>query len=191
MPISSEQHTITLLLGEIREGNEDARNQLFSLMYAKLQEISRSQRQQWWGNETMNTTALSHELYLKLMGSLSLDVQNRAHFCAIAARTIRQILMDYAKKKKTSKRGKDARHVPIEDIGHLLEGEQHNIDLMLTLNELLDGLEQMNPRLAQIAELHYFTGQSHEEIAAILNLSTKTVSRDLKKAKAWFQINLS
>ena len=112
----------------------------------------------------MNTTALSHELYLKLVGSITLKARDRAHFCAIAARTIRQILLDYAKRKKTSKRGQNAQHVPIEDMNQMLEGNEHNIDLMLTLDGLLQDLEQMNPRLAQIAELHYFTGQSHQEI---------------------------
>ena len=179
---------ITWMIDEWKKGNDRAREQLFTVVYDDLRAMAKVQRRKWSGNKTMNTTALVHELYLKLHRSGGLKAKDRAHFYVISAKVLRQVLLDYAKKKNSKKRGGDVETVLWDEAlinkAYAVEGQA---DEIVAIDAALERLERISPRQAQVVELHFFAGLSHEEIGDILEVSTKTVSRDWNKARAWLR----
>ncbi|MEZ5500508.1 MAG: sigma-70 family RNA polymerase sigma factor [Steroidobacteraceae bacterium] len=173
---------ITLLLDAARRGEPAAANALFSEVYAELKSIARSQRRRWRGNETLNTTALIHEAFVKLSANDRRSYVNRAHFYATASKAMRHVLMNYATQQNAMKRGGDAVRVPLEDT-HL--DTNASAEELLALNQLLERLEQRDPRGCQIVECRVFGGMSVEETAEALGISVATVKRDWQAARDW------
>ncbi len=167
---------------------DDAIDQLLPLVYDELRVLARRRRQNWDGDFTLDTTALVHEAWLKLRRSSGAAVDDRQHFLALAARTMRQVLSNYARDRRRLKRGGGAIHLPDEVFDSLtavLPAADSQIDIMVELDEALERLTTTEPRQARVVECRFFTGLGIEETAAALNLSTATVKRDWALARAW------
>jgi RNA polymerase sigma factor (TIGR02999 family) len=170
---------VTRLLRAAREGEPAALEQLIPLVYEDLRRLARRQLGHEYGERTLNPTALVHESYLKL-GAGAMVARNRAHFLAIAARAMRQVLVDHARDRKAAKRGGG-----LWERTTLTDGAwagEFDPDGMLALDE---GLAKLEPRQRQVVECRFFGGMEEQEIAAALGVSERTVHRDWVKARAW------
>lgn len=167
------------LLSAHRRGEPDALDQLTELVYEDLRRLARRQRRRS-GAQTLNTTALVHEAYLKLAGGTSLGWEDRAHFLAVAGRAIRQILIDYARAQRSAKRGAGAVRVELHEVHARVEQE---VDKLLLLDELLDALGEHDPRLVRVVECRYFAGMTEPETAEALGISDRTVRRNWTTAR--------
>lgn len=184
----SETGPITDLLREARAGSDEARRRLYTTVYGELRKLARMHRFHWKGNETLNTTALIHESFIKLAGSQAANWENRTHFFATASRAIRQILVSYSRYRHADKRGGDAPHIPIDDLEVPTNLPTQEI---LDLDELLVQLQRDNERRGQIVECRLFGGMSVEEIATSLDISPATVKREWALASAWLYQELN
>lgn len=174
---------ITDLLSKWNAGDERARDELFSRMYEQLREIAKWQRRKWCGNHTMNTTALVHELYEKLVRQPGAEIEDRTHFNRLAGQAMRHILVDYAKKKARQKRASDAEKVALDDVEPvLLTSDQ--IELLLDVDQALETLDSVHDRMTRVVEMHFYAGLTYQEIGDALGVSKKTVFRDWTKARA-------
>ena len=176
----SSTHQVTLLLAEWAKGNQDALNDLTPLVYKELRQLAASYLRKERQGHTLQPTALVHEAYLRLVDQSDPNWQNRSHFYGVAARLMRQILVDHARRKQASKRA--GQKVPLEDAVSFQE--QRSRDLM-ALDTSLTALEKIDPRKCKAVELRYFGGLSTEEIAQVLEISANTVLHDLRMAEAW------
>ncbi len=170
---------ITQLLEAARSGDAAANRELFSRVYAELKVLARSHRRRWQGNDTINTTALIHEAFIKLSGSDGFV--NRTHFYATASKAMRQILLNYAEQQRTEKRGGDAVMVPLDEAQSVGTA---TVDELCNLEQLLKRLEAENPRRCQIVECRVFGGMTVEETAQALEISPATVKREWQIASA-------
>ena len=173
---------VTQLLIAYGQGDRRALDRLLPMVYSELHGIAARQMRHERADHTLNATALVHEVYLKLMDQNQVSWQNRAHFFAIAARAMRQVLISYARKHNAEKRGGGAPNT-------LLDGKEialgERADELIALDEALTHLASFDERLAQVVEYRFFGGLTIEETAAVLDVSTMTVKRDWNKAKAW------
>ena len=178
-----------VLLDLVRRGDPNALGRMFTLVYDKLREIARGQRRRQVGGETLTTTALVHEAFIKLFGSESRDFNDRAHFMAVAATAMRQILIGNARRKAAVKRGGGRRPATFEEIEHALAAEPGFVtpkaDALLALDRALERLKQHSDRKSRIVECRFFGGMSIEETAAALGISPATVKRDWLMAQVW------
>lgn len=172
-----DRQPITLLLQAARDGEAGATESLFSAVYAELRTLARSHRRRWRGNETMNTTALIHEAYVRLAGSDDAGFENRTHFYATASKAMRQILVNYAQKQRAQKRGGDALIVTLDETVLATETTAEEV---LELDELLSALHAVDARRAAIIECRVFGGMTVEEVAEAHGISTATVKREWK-----------
>lgn len=179
---------ITQLLLAHHRGDRDVADKLFSLIYNELRGMAHQQLQRRRPGETLNTTALVHEAYLKMIDHSKGTFQDRSHFLAVTATVMRHILVDYARKQKTDKRGGQVHHTLLN--ASLIGNKDASIDI-LDLNDALDRLKEINQRLAQVVEMRFFGGLSHEEIAEVLGTSLRTTERDWHKAKAFLYLTLA
>lgn len=178
----SDKSDITQLLLTVNKGDQDAYKKLFELVYDELRRIANTQLNYEYSDHTFSKTELVHEAYLKLIDQSKVDFNDRTHFYAIAARSMRQLLVDYARKKRADKRGGGQKPLPLdENIFHL---RKHAEDI-IELDEHLEQLSQLDERLGQIVELRFFAGMSIDETAKMLDLSASTVNRDWAKARGW------
>jgi RNA polymerase sigma factor (TIGR02999 family) len=174
---------ITAMLRELSDGKQEALDALLPLVYDELhRQAAQFLRRERIGH-TLQTTALVHEAYLKLIDQRVVNWQNRAHFFGIAAQAMRRILVDYAKARHRVKRGGAGEDLPLEAITLAVSNER-SIDLE-ELDEALTRLSKIDERQARIVELRYFSGLSIEETAEVLHISPATVKSDWKWAKAW------
>jgi RNA polymerase sigma factor (TIGR02999 family) len=172
---------ITRLLISWRNGDQGAADQLFSILYQELRILAR--RQLHGGKDaTLGTTALVHEAYVKLLESSRVDVKDRGHFFALASRVMRQIVVDYARRKTASKRGGKE---PKTELDENAGASSSTVQELIEVNEALKRLEALDPRLGKLVELRFFGGLSVEETAEILETSDRTVKRDWQKARAF------
>jgi RNA polymerase sigma factor (TIGR02999 family) len=178
---------VTRLLSELGRGGHAAADRLMPLVYDELRRIARRQLRRERADHTLDTTALVHEAYVKLVGLDRIAWQNRSHFLAVAARAMRRVLVDYAVGRKARKRGGLLRRVPLDDVD--LPANQP-ADLVIALDEALRRLEGVNPRLSQLVDCRYFGGMSIEETAQALDLSPATIKRDWNVARAWLNREL-
>ncbi|NIP56493.1 MAG: sigma-70 family RNA polymerase sigma factor [Gemmatimonadetes bacterium] len=176
-----ETKDITKLLLASARGQDGAMDQVFASVYPRLRELARSRRRQWKGNETLSTTALIHEAYLKLADSDS-RFEDRGHFFAVAARAMRQVLVNYAEYRSAAKRGGDAVKVPVQD-SDLVQEEA--LEELLDLEDALRRLEELSLRQAKVVECLFFAGLSVAETAEATDTSPATVKRDWSAARAW------
>ena len=181
------QTTIQRLLGELEGGNRAALDALFPLVYRELSELAHRLRGGWRGDFTLNTTALIHEAYLKLVDR-RLHAEGRAHFLALAAKAMRHILINYARDRKARKRGGTAEMLPLDE-ALLVSGQgglsPRQADELVALNDALHALEQIDPRQSQVVECRFFGGLTVDETAMAIGISPRTVKRDWAVAQAW------
>lgn len=176
------QHSVTLLLEDCIKGKKGAVDELLPHVYNELRKISSKYLHDEYRNHTLQTTELVHEAYLKLVGDQNISWQNRAHFFGIAAQSMRQILVEHARKRKSLKRGEGKANISIDDVFDISDKTDEQI---LALDEALKKLESVEERSSKIVELRYFSGLTIEETAEILNISPATAKRDWVFAKAW------
>lgn len=182
MAPSPEQ--VTQLLVAWSGGDQAARDELMPLVYEELRRLAHQCMSRERPGHTLQTSALLNEAYLRLVDQKSINWQDRAHFFGIAARLMRQILVDYARKRRYAKRGGDARRVPLDEA--LIVSEERAADVV-ALDDALKSLAEVDPRQSQIVELRFFGGLSIEETAEVLAVSPGTVMRDWTLAKAWLR----
>ena len=173
-------HTPTKLIREFSEGDSSALNELFEMIYDELHVVARRQRNRWNGMETMNTMALIHETYLKLWQHQPDRIENRRHFLAIAAKAMRQILINYAEKRSAVKRGGDLNRVTMDEMNLVADDEAAGE--LLEMDEVLNRLEKTSPRQSKVFECRFFGGMTVEDTAFALNISPATVKRDWQTA---------
>jgi RNA polymerase sigma factor (TIGR02999 family) len=173
---------ITALLVAMREGDAVARDRLFRLVYQELHARAHRQLSRSRPGDTLSTTALVHETYLKLVGSAHQTYLDRTHFLAVAARAMRQILVDYARRRVAEKRGGGAKSTTLEP--EQMARPERAQDL-LDLDDAMARLAELDDRLARTVELRFFGGLSVEETAEAMNVSPRTVKRDWRKARAF------
>lgn len=176
------QKTITKLLINLSGGDQSVLENLFSLIYDELRRLAQSQLRSERKFHTLNATALVHEAYIKLVDKSEVNWQNRAHFFALAAKSMRQILIDYARKRKAEKRGADLPLVTFDEQSVKCEARA---DELLAMDEALQELENAEQRASKVVELKFFGGLTYEEIAEVLGISVPTVRRDWRFAQAW------
>lgn len=187
MPIE-DTHEVTEILRNWREGEPDASERLFPLVYDELKRQARKYLSRERRDHTLQPTALVHEAYLKMVNQNSFVAENRTHFYAVASRLMRQILVDHARAHKAEKRGGAAQRFSIEDLQIL--PEQSAADL-LELNEALQKLESIDERKCRVVDMRFFGGLKENEIAEVLGVNEKTVRRDWQFAKLWLYRELS
>lgn len=176
----SAGHKVTQLLIEWERGNPQALDELTPLVYAELRKLAASYLRKERPDHTLQPTALVHEAYLRLVGQENVNWESRSHFFGVAARLMRQILVDHARRLQAGKRA--GRKVSLEDTVSLVEGRSANLT---ALDDALTLLENFDARKCKVVELRYFGGLEVEEISQALQVSPVTVRRDLKVAESW------
>jgi len=172
----------------VASSNDPGLDSLFSAAYGELRRLAHSLRG-GRGGDTLNTTALVHEAYLKLSSANTLEIRGRAHFFAVAARAMRQLVVDSARAQMAQKRGGgDAPWVTLDEslYSHPMRPSQ-----LIALDEALARLEAVDPRRAQVVEQRVFAGLTSEETASVLGVSKPTVDRDWRAARAWLAVELA
>ncbi len=178
MPVPAN---FTQLLTEWRSGHPQALDRLTPLVYDELRRLARGYMRAERGNHTLQATAVVHEAFMRLIHA-NITPQDRAHFFALASRLMRHVLVDHAKSRSRVKRNAGAGEVAAAENG----GNMPPMDFdVVALDEALESLVQMEPRLAQVIELHYFGGLTYDQIAAAVGASAATVHRDIRLARAW------
>ena len=178
--------SVTQLLHEVRAGDRSAMDRLFPLVYAELRRLADSFVRNERPGHTLQGTALVHEAYLRLCGGAPPDYQDRAHFMGIAARIMRQILVDYARRRNTGKRSAALR-APLD------EASTASVDrpaALIALDDALNDLEKQDERKARLIEMRFFGGLTAEESAAALGLEVPVLRRELRLAQAWLEREL-
>lgn len=188
MSETSQGGEITRLLHAIREGDQDAESALIAKVYPDLRKMARRMMGRERPGHTLQATALVHEVYLRIAGETSASWEDRAHFFAVAARLMRQILVDHARTRSAEKRGGGVQCLEWDE--NLAIGRSTS-DEVLELDRLLCKLSGYDPRQGQIVQMKVFAGLSDAEIAAVLGTSTRTVKRDWSMAKAWLHGQLT
>jgi RNA polymerase sigma-70 factor (ECF subfamily) len=173
---------VSLLLAELSNGNQAAGEKLVPLVYDELKRLARSYMRRERTNHTLQTTALVHEAYLKLVKQRAVNWQGRSHFFGIAAQLMRRILIDHARGHLREKRGGVKEVLPLDEA--IVFAPEHSHELV-KLDEALERLAKLDGRQSRIVELRFFGGLSVEETAEFLEISPKTVKRDWSVAKAW------
>ncbi len=174
-------HPVSELIVRWKAGDEGALQALIPLVYKELRDIARHHLQRERPGHTLQSAALVHEAYLRLIDQRPFDTENRAHFLAVASRLMRQILVDYARSHGAAKRGADRR---VELDASLVLAQVRSTDVV-ALDDALTGLAKLDEQQGRIVELRFFGGLATEEIAKVLGISSSTVKRDWNVAKAW------
>ncbi|HET8622188.1 MAG TPA: sigma-70 family RNA polymerase sigma factor [Gemmatimonadales bacterium] len=174
--------TVTQLVRASGGGSREALDRLFAVLYDELRRVAHRQLLGQPRGATLNTTALIHEAYLRMVDQTQVDWEDRARFFGYAARTMRAIIVDYARRRGAQKRGGRLARLPFDDADLPIDVQA---DAILAVDEALTRLARMSERLSQIVECRFFGGMSLDETAAALSVSDRTVRRDWIKAKAW------
>lgn len=182
METSSDE--VTRLLRDWGNGDQEALERLVPLIYSELRQLAHKVLYRERPGHTLQTTALVHEAYLKLIDQRDARWQNRAHFFAIAAQAMRRILVDSARRHSALKRGGPAENLPLDEAANVsLEPDP----IMLPLDEALNRLAEIDPQQSRIVELRFFGGLTIEETAEVMNISKDTVKNDWAMARAWLR----
>jgi len=185
---STSQGKITRLLNGARSGNQDDRQELATLVHAELRRIAARMMGSERTGHTLQPTLLADDAYMDLLEG-NQNWQNRAHFFASAANAMRQVLVDYSRKRNAEKRGGSL--VRVDDDADRLAAAIQDPDMLLAIDQVLNRLAEKDPRQAQIVELRYFGGLTEDEIAEIWNLSPRTVRREWTSARLWLFAELT
>ena len=184
-----QSHQITKLLRDWSDGSREALDALLPLVYAELHKQAARQLRNERPGHTLQTTALIHEAYLKLIGHAEIEWQSRTQIFAFASKVMRHILVDHARSKQREKRGGGGMKVPLEDAMTAAINAQ-DIDLV-ALNDALDRLAKIDEQQGRVVELRYFGGLSLEDTAAALKISRSTAARDWNVARSWLHRELT
>jgi RNA polymerase sigma factor (TIGR02999 family) len=187
-PDKKAQLDVTKLLLAWSEGDSSALEQLTPVVYRELHRLARHYIGQERPGHTLQTTALVHEAYLRLVDVNRMHWSNRAHFFAVSAQVMRRILVEFARRRHRDKRGGDAPRLSLDEA--VMVSVERGPDL-LALDEALRTMATMDPRMSQVVELRFFGGLSVEETSEVLKISPETVMRDWKSAKVWLLRELS
>ena len=185
LPASAD---VTSLLVAWSEGDDSALAQLVPRVYDELRRIAHHHVRAERPGRTLQTTALVHEAYLRLVDTRRVRWESRAHFLSVAAQAMRRILVDAARARGARKRGGDALSVPLDEVALLAPQREASV---VALDDALNALAEVDPRKSRVVELRYFGGLSVEETAAVLHVSPETVHRDWRVAKAFLLRELS
>jgi RNA polymerase sigma factor (TIGR02999 family) len=178
----SAGHSVTQLLDRWNHGDREALDKLMPLIYDELRKMARRYMGQQNPGHTLQTTALIHEAYLRMVKQKDKHFENRAHFFGVAAQAMRHILVDYARARQTAKRGGGARPISLEEAALVT---QERAAELVAFDDALKDLEKLSKRQSRIVELRYFGGLSVEETATVMEVSSDTVMRDWSMAKTW------
>lgn len=181
-----ERRTATVLLQAWRGGDRDALDRLLPVVYDELSGLARRALHGERPNHTLQTRALVHEAYLRLVDA-DIPFQDRAHFLAVAARTMRRVLVDHARARRRDKRGGGAVRIDLDQVDP--PAPDASLDL-LDLHDALERLAVFDARKSAIVELHFFGGLSYEEAGEAVGVSPATIDRELRLAKAWLRVEL-
>jgi RNA polymerase sigma-70 factor, ECF subfamily len=176
---------VTVWLARLREGSAEALDRLVPLLYDDLRRLARQRLRAEREGHTLDTAALVNEAYLRMVDQRRIAAGDRSEFFSAASRTMRRVLVDYARARHREKRGGGIAPLPLEAVEEYLT--ERAADETLALDEALARLEAAEPRAARVVELRFFGGLTLEETAAILNVSSKTVQRDGEAAMAWLR----
>ena len=182
--MKTSSHEVTQLLMDWGNGNRTAAEKLMPLVYEELHRLAHQYMSRERPGHTLQTSALVHEAYLRLIDQKQVHWQNRAQFFGIAAQLMRRILVDYARSRRYQKRGGDARQVDLDEA--MIVSQERAADV-IALDDALKSLAEFDARKSQIVELRFFGGLSIEETAQVLEVSPGTVMRDWTLAKAWLR----
>lgn len=186
--LEAKKGEVTELLKKLKEGNPDASSELIVLVYDELRRLGAHYMRQERSDHTLQSTALVHEAYMRLVEKPE-GFTNRAHFFAVAAQAMRHILVDHARARRAGKRGGlEKQQVELKEAMAVSNDEP---ETMLALDEALTRLAEFDQRKARVVELIYFAGLTKEEAAAALDVSPETIYRDWKHARAWLHAQLS
>jgi RNA polymerase sigma factor (TIGR02999 family) len=185
--MSEPDGDVTRLLTLVRGGNQEAVNQLVPLIYDELRRMAGAYMRGERPGHTLQATALVNEAYMRLVGGQATQWENRAHFFAIAAHTMREVLVDHARRHGAGKRGGDARRVEMDDELSIVAGKLEDV---IAIDEALQRLAEIDPRQSRLVELRFFAGLNVEEAAEIMGISPKTIKREWRSAKAWLHREL-
>lgn len=188
MPSENASEPITELLLDLRSGDPSALDRLFPLVYQELRRVAHRQLRAEREEHTLGTTGLVHEAYLRLVDQTRTEYRDRRHFFALAARAMRRVLVDYARRYRAQKRGGDKRPLSLDEAA-MPAG--HRAEDMLALDEALDRLAELDSRLSQVVECRFFGGLNEEETAEVVGVDPRTVRRDWVKARNWLSRELS
>ena len=180
-----EPGTVTFWLRQIREGDASALDQLMPLVYDELHAVARQRLRKERPDHTFGATALINEVYLKLVNQKQLDLSDRNEFMAIASRTMRTILVDYARARNRAKRGSGVKAVPLEEVEAFLSEKE--VDEVLALHEALEKLAKADERASKVVQFRFFGGLTLKETADVLDLSLSSVQRSWSIAKLWLR----
>jgi RNA polymerase sigma-70 factor, ECF subfamily len=184
---SARAGEVTELLAQLGSRGPAAIDRLMSILYDELRRIARRQLRAERPDHTLETTALVHEAYVKLVGLDRVSWQNRAHFLAVASQAMRRVLVDHAVSRRAQKRGGVRRKVPLDGVD---PGQAQPVETLVALDTALHRLEQIDSRLSRVVECRYFGGMSVEEAAEALHVSPATIKRDWSVARAWLNREL-
>ena len=176
---------ITQLLVAYSEGDHQALDRLMPLVYEQLKRLARNRLREERPGHTLNTTALVHEAYLKLIDITQVHYENRRHFFATASQVMRHVLVSYARRRKAQKHGGGAHDVTMDEQRLVIPDAY--AETLLALNESLQAFEKKYPREGQVVEFRYFVGLTNQEIAETLDVSVSTVERFLRFARTWIR----
>jgi RNA polymerase sigma factor (TIGR02999 family) len=179
---------ITGLLVAWSNGDRAALDSLVPVIYAELHRLARRYMRQESPGHTLDTTALVNEAYLRMVNQKQVNWQNRAHFFAVSAQSMRNILVDMARSRKRQRRGGDAEHLSLDESLVFSEGRASEL---LALDDALTALAQVDERKSRIVEMRYFGGLSVEETAEVLQVSVATIDREWRRARAWLYSELN
>ena len=188
MTLSAPSSEVTHLLQRWSAGDAQARDQLIPIVYARLRRLAHQRLRSTPGDHSLNTTALVHEAYIRLVDAPRVDLPDRAHFLALASRVMRNLLVDHARARLAAKRG-GTNGAPLE-LEEALWMSDEQSETVAELNDALDRLKTLSPRQSELLEHRYFGGLSLEETAAALGVSLATVKRELRSARAWLALEL-
>ncbi len=179
---------VTQLLSDARQGAPGAHDQLFSIVYTELRRTAANYMRRERGDHTLQATALVHEAYMQLVDQTRVNWQSRAHFFGVAAQLMRRILVDHARNQGAQKRGGNAQVLSIEDNIGIASIPEVAFD---ELDEALNRLQALDPDQAKLVELRFFGGLTVEEAAEVMGISTATVEREWRMARAWLHHQLT
>jgi RNA polymerase sigma factor (TIGR02999 family) len=178
---------LTVLLRQAQGGDAAAMAALMNAIYGQLRHIAGAYMRRERSDHTLQATALVHEAYVRLVGQKEIQFEDRSHLFALAAKTMRRILVDHARAKNCGRRGGEMVRLPVEDVVLLAEARSAEF---LELDEALDELAAVAKRKAEIVEMRFFAGMTEEEIAEVLGMSSRTVKRDWEFARGWLKTRL-
>jgi RNA polymerase sigma factor (TIGR02999 family) len=192
MPLDTppELPPITLLLHRATEGDRSALDQVFASLYPDLRRVARARLHSQGRADAMNTTMLVHESFMRLVNASNLRLEDRHHFFAYAAKTMRNVIIDAAREHRAERHGGGVEHVTLGGDDALQVADTSASEELLRVNDALLELETLDPDLVQVVEMRYFGGYSEQEIAEMQGVSERTVRRRWDKARAWLYVSL-